>query len=198
MLTFLAGAEVDPAMFRSNLKASLLIGWFSFAAPFAGCLLLARYGLGWDRRPAEIAGIALSTTSVAVVYAVLVETGLNATFVGKLLMSSTFVTDLGTVLALSVLFIRPNWWLVPFAGASLALIVVMPRLEGWFFARYGQRVIEPEIKGAFAALLLLMYLANRAQSRRCCRRSCSAWPWPARSSGTAPPSGGSGWSRSRC
>jgi Kef-type K+ transport system membrane component KefB len=164
VLTFLAGAEVDPGMFRSNLKASMLIGWFSFAAPFIGCMLLARYGLGWGWRPAQIAGTALSTTSVAVVYAVLVETGLNATFVGKLLMSSTFITDFGTVLALSILFVHPNWWLVAFAGASVALIVVMPRLEGWFFARYGDRVIEPEIKGAFAALLLLMYLANRAQS----------------------------------
>ncbi len=164
VLTFLAGAEVDPTVFRTNLKASLLIGWFSFAAPFTGCLLLARYGLGWDWRPAEIAGVALSTTSVAVVYAVLVETGLNATFVGKLLMSSTFITDFGTVLALSILFIHPSWWLLPFVGVSAALIVVMPRLEGWFFTRYGERVIEPEIKGAFAALLLLMYLANRAQS----------------------------------
>ena len=44
----------------------------------------------------------------------LVETGLNATRIGKLIMSSTFVTDLGTVLALSVLFITPSWWLVPF------------------------------------------------------------------------------------
>ncbi len=164
VLTFLAGAEVDPTVFRSNLKASLLIGLFSFAAPFAGCLLLARYGLGWDWRPAEIAGVALSTTSVAVVYAVLVETGLNVTFVGKLLMSSTFITDFGTVLALSLLFIHPNWWLLPFVGVSAALIVSMPRLEGWFFTRYGERVIEPEIKGAFAALLLLMFLADKAQS----------------------------------
>jgi Kef-type K+ transport system membrane component KefB len=88
---------------------------------------------------------------LAVVYAVLVETGLNATWIGKLIMSSTFVTDLGTVLALSALFITPNWWLVPFVLVSVALIVVMPRLEGWFVRRYGSRVIEPEIKGVFAA-----------------------------------------------
>ena len=34
----------------------------------------------------------------------------------------------------------------------------MPRLEERFFRRYGNRVIEPEIKGAFAALLVLMWL----------------------------------------
>jgi Kef-type K+ transport system membrane component KefB len=164
VLTFLAGAEVDPGQLRATLKPSLLIGGLSFAVPFAGVLLACRYGFGWDWKAAQIGGIALSTTSLAVVYAVLVETGLNATWIGKLIMSSTFVTDLGTVLALSALFVTPNWWLVPFAVVSVAMIVVMPRLEGWFFRRYGSRVIEPEIKGVFAALLVLMWLGDQAHS----------------------------------
>jgi Kef-type K+ transport system membrane component KefB len=164
VLTFLAGAEVDPAEFRATWRASLLIGLVSFAVPFAAVMLLCRYGFAWDWRAAQIAGIALSTTSLAVVYAVLVETGLNATAIGKLIMSATFVTDLGTVLALSVLFVQPNLWLIPFVGASVAVIVIMPRLETWFFARYGDRVIEPEIKGAFAALLVLMWLGEKSDS----------------------------------
>ncbi len=164
VLTFLAGSEVDPDELRKTWRASLLIGSVSFALPFAGAMLTCRYVFDWDWRAAQIGGIALSTTSLAVVYAVLVETGLNATGIGKLIMSSTFVTDLGTVLALSALFISPSWWLVPFFGASVALIVVMPRLDDWFFNRYGNRVIEPEIKGAFAALLLLMWLGDRAHS----------------------------------
>jgi Kef-type K+ transport system membrane component KefB len=164
VLTFLAGAEVDPAHLRATLKPSLLIGILSFAAPFVGALVVCRYGFDWDWKAAQIGGIALSTTSLAVVYAVLVETGLNATHIGKLIMSATFVSDLGTVLALSVLFISPNWWLIPFVLVSVVLIVVMPRLAGWFFARYGSRVIEPEIKGAFAALLVLMWLGEQAHS----------------------------------
>ena len=164
LLTFLAGAEVDPEVLRERLAASLAIGGVSFALPFAGALLVARYGLGWDWPAAEIAAAAMSTTSLAVVYAVLVETGLNQTPLGKLIMSATFVTDLGTVAALSVLFLRPNRWTIPFVGVSVLLIVGMPRLERWFFARYGNRVIEPELKGAFAALLVLMWLGERAQS----------------------------------
>lgn len=164
VLTFLAGAEVEPVQLRATLTPSLLIGGLSFGAPFAGVLLACRYGFGWDWRAAQIGGIALSTTSLAVVYAVLVETGLNATWIGKLIMSSTFVTDLGTVLALSVLFVTPNWWLVPFVLVSVAVILVMPPLESWFFTRYGSRVIEPEIKGVFAALLVLMWLGDQAHS----------------------------------
>lgn len=165
VLTFLAGAEVDPGEFRATWKASLLIGGFSFAFPFVAAMLACRYIFGWDWQAAQIGGLALSTTSLAVVYAVLVETGLNTTAIGKQIMSATFVTDLGTVLALSALFIRPNWWLIPFIGVSTVLILTMPRLDRWFFARYGDRVIEPEIKGAFAALFVLMWLAAQADSQ---------------------------------
>jgi Kef-type K+ transport system membrane component KefB len=164
VLTFLAGAEVDSAALRKSWKASTLIGVVSFAAPFVAAMLACRYLAGWDWPAAQIGGIALSTTSLAVVYAVLVESGLNTTRIGQLIMSATFITDLGTVLALSLLFVRPTWWLVPFVVVSVALIVAMPRLEGWFFARYGSRVIEPEIKGAFAALLVLMWLGDKAAS----------------------------------
>ncbi|MQA78745.1 MAG: cation:proton antiporter [Streptosporangiales bacterium] len=164
VLTFLAGAEVDPGELAQTWRASLLIGGLSFLIPFGAAMLTCRYGFGWTWQAAQIGGIALSTTSLAVVYAVLVETGLNATGIGKLIMSATFVTDMGTVIALSVLFVSPTWWLVPFAAVSVALVVVMPRLDEWFFTRYGNRVIEPEIKGAFAALLVLMWLGDQAHS----------------------------------
>src|SRR5262249_53284113 len=60
--------------------------------------------LGWHLHAAEIGGIALSTTSVAVVYAVMVETGLNRHDLGKLILAACFITDLGTVLALGGFF----------------------------------------------------------------------------------------------
>jgi Kef-type K+ transport system membrane component KefB len=102
--------------------------------------------LGWTLKGSLIAGTALSTTSLAVVYAVLVERGLNTTQVGKMLMSATFVTDLATALALSAIFIRPNLWFPVFLLVSVAVILVLPNIAPWFFRRYGDRVIEPEIK----------------------------------------------------
>jgi Kef-type K+ transport system membrane component KefB len=164
VLTFLAGAEVDVPQFRREWRASLSIGVVSFLGPFVVVGLLAYFGLGWNHRQAEIAAIALSTTSLAVVYAVLVETGLNQTVIGKRLMSATFVTDFGTAAALTILFIKPTIWIVPFVAASIALIWGLPRLAPWFFGRYGDRVIEPEIKLVFATLFLLMWLGGRANS----------------------------------
>ena len=47
-----------------------------------------------------------------------------------------------------------------FLGVSLALILGLPRVARWFFGRYGDRVIEPELKLVFACLLLLTVLAD--------------------------------------
>jgi Kef-type K+ transport system membrane component KefB len=165
VLTFQAGAEVDVPQFKREWKASLSIGLVSFFAPFAVVGLVAYYALDWTRRQAEIGGLALSTTSLAVVYAVLVETGLNRELVGKRLMSATFVTDIATVVGLTVLFVKPTIWIVPFVVVSVVLIAGLPRIAPWFFGRYGDRVIEPEIKLVYASLFLLLWLGGRANSQ---------------------------------
>ena len=147
------------------MARSVAIGAVSFLAPFPVALAVIYWVLGWTRDQAEIGGLALSTTSLAVVYAVLVETGLNGSIIGKRLMSATFVTDILTVIGLSVLFITPNLWIIPFLGVSVLLIWIFPKIAPWFFGRYGDRVIEPEIKLVFAALFGLMYLGGRAASQ---------------------------------
>ena len=165
VLTFLAGAEVDVPQLRREWRASVSIGVVSFVGPFVAATAVAYWALGWSGDAAKIGGIALSTTSLAVVYSVLVETGLNRTVVGKRIMAATFVTDLATATALSILFITPNAWFVVFAAASVALVFGLPRVAPSFFRRFGDRVIEPEIKLAFASLLLLMWLGAKANSQ---------------------------------
>ena len=165
VLTFLAGAEVDPDDFKERFGITVAIGFVSFIGPFVVATLVAYGLLDWSTKASLIAGTALSTTSLAVVYAVLVETGLNTTRVGKLLMGACFVTDLGTALALSAIFITPNAWFPVFIVVSIALMVVLPRIAPWFFRRYGDRVIEPEIKLVFAGLFLLMVLADASKGQ---------------------------------
>jgi len=115
LLTFLAGAEIDPVSLRKHWRASVSIGVVSFLLPFVGAFAVCRWGLHWHLHAAEIGGIALSTTSVAVVYAVMVETGLNRQDIGKLILAACFVTDLGTVLALGGFFAQYGWLFVLFA-----------------------------------------------------------------------------------
>ena len=116
LLTFLAGTEIDQQVVRKNLKASVSIGVVGFFAPYLGVLLFVHFIVGWPWPEAQIAGIALSTTSVAVVYAVMVETGLNKTEIGRIILAACFINDLGTVLALGVVFAHYSIWLAAFAA----------------------------------------------------------------------------------
>jgi Kef-type K+ transport system membrane component KefB len=163
VLTFLAGAEVDPDDFKERFGATMAIGIVSFVGPFVVAFGVAYGLLDWTLKAGLIAGTALSTTSLAVVYAVLVETGLNSTRVGKLLMGATFVTDVGTAIALSAIFITPNAWFPVFIVVSVALMLALPKVAPWFFRRYGDRVIEPEIKLVFLCLFVLMVLADASE-----------------------------------
>lgn len=164
LLTFLAGAEVDPDLFREKFRESMWIGGLSFLAPFGLAVLFCYYVAGWSWNASLIAGCALSTTSLAVVYAVLVETGLTDTPIGKLIMAACFVTDLGTALALSVIFAEGNAMTIVFVLVSAALIWMGPRVIPPLFGRFGNRVIEPEVKFLFLLLFLFMYVAKLGKS----------------------------------
>ena len=161
LLTFLAGGEVDVEVVRRNVGASIGIGFLSFLLPYLGCMMAARYLLDWPWPQAQIAGISLSTTSVAVVYAVMVETGLNKTELGKIILAACFVTDLGTVLALGIVFTSFSVWLVAFTAATIAVAALLPKVGPWVFAQVGRRVSEPDIK---FVLLILFALGGFATS----------------------------------
>ena len=164
VLTFLAGTDIDPHVVKRNFGSSVSIGLMGFFAPYIGCLLLAHYGLGWPWPQAQIAGIALSTTSVAVVYAVMVETGYNRTELGKIILAACFINDIGTVLALGLIFANYNLYLLLFAVVTVVAVAVLPWVTPWIFKRIGGRASEPEIKFLFLILFGLGGLANLGKS----------------------------------
>ena len=164
LLTFLAGAEIEPDILRKYAKESIAIGFFSFLLPFLGAMGYAYYVAGWTADASKICGLALSTTSVAVVYSVMVETGLNKTELGKIILAACFVTDLGTVLALGILFANYNVWLAVFAVITTLVLVFTPGFVRWFFGFFGGHVSEPEIKLIFVILFGLGWLAAHANS----------------------------------
>ena len=165
VLTFLAGAEIDSASLRANLRASMTIGIVSFLLPFVCVWLFAQFVLDWPLHQAQIAGIALSTTSVAVVYAVMIESGLGQTPMGKTILAACFITDFGTVLALGTLFADFNWWLVVFVVVTAVMLWFMPIWTQFIITKLGAtRVSEPEVKFIFLVLFFLGGLASTAKS----------------------------------
>ncbi len=165
VLTFLAGAEIDPVSLRANLRASMTIGILSFSLPFVCVWIFAQFVLGWPLHQAQIAGIALSTTSVAVVYAVMIEGGQGETPMGKTILAACFITDLGTVLALGTLFADFNVWLLVFVVVTAITLWFMPSWTRFIIAKLGAtRVSEPEVKFIFLVLFFLGGLASTAKS----------------------------------
>jgi len=165
VLTFLAGAEIDPHSLKANIRASGLIGLSSFGVAFVVVWLFAQFVLGWPLHQAQIAGIALSTTSVAVVYAVTVEGGYSNTAMGQTILAACFVTDFGAVLALGGLFASFNIWLVVFAIVTCGVLWFMPIVTRVIVLRFGAtRVSEPEVKFILFVLFFLGGLATTAKS----------------------------------
>jgi len=165
VLTFLAGAEIDPASLKANIKASFAIGFLSFLLPFIGVWMFAQHVLGWNLQQAQIAGIALSTTSVAVVYAVMIERGLGNTAMGKMILAACFITDFGTVLSLGVLFADFSIWLLVFVVVMSIMLWYMPAWTKYIIVKLGAtRVSEPEVKFILFVLFFLGGLATTAKS----------------------------------
>jgi glutathione-regulated potassium-efflux system ancillary protein KefC len=164
LLTFLAGAELDPVVFRMKWKEASVIGLAGFFAPFLGCTAIVCWVLHWSVQASWLAGVALSTTSVAVVYAVMLELGLNQTTFGKTVLAACFINDLGTVLALGLIFAPFTYRTLFFAVVSVGLIAILPRLTPRFFAAYGSRPSELEAKYLLLFLFGMAGLAHWAGS----------------------------------
>ncbi|TMH07096.1 MAG: cation:proton antiporter [Betaproteobacteria bacterium] len=164
LLTFLAGAELDPVVLRRQWKETATVGLVAFFAPFFGCAAAAYYVLHWSVDASWLAGIALSTTSVAVVYAVMLEFGLNKTVYGKTVLAACFINDLATVLALGLMFSPFTYRTLIFVGASIAAFIVLPWVTPRFFRRYGGRPSELEAKFLLLCLFGLGGLAAWADS----------------------------------
>src|ERR1700674_3207658 len=164
VLTFLAGAELDPVVFKLKWKEAAAVGIASFFFPFVGCAAVAHYLLGWEVMPSWLAGVAMSTTSVAVVYAVMIEFGFNSTEYGKTILAACFVTDLGTVVALGLIFAPFTMKTLIFLGVGVVVFIVLPWLTPRFFRLYGGRPSELETKFLLLCLLGMGALASWADS----------------------------------
>ncbi|MGD0520499.1 MAG: cation:proton antiporter [Terracidiphilus sp.] len=164
VLTFLAGAELDPTIFKTKWRESLVIGLAGFFGPFFGCTAVAHYLLHWSVTSSWLCGVALSTTSVAVVYAVMLELGFNVTEYGKAILAACFINDIGTVVALGLIFSPFTIKTLIFIVVSVAAFAALPFLTPRFFRKYGGRVSELEAKYILFVLFALGALAVWAGS----------------------------------
>jgi glutathione-regulated potassium-efflux system ancillary protein KefC len=164
LLTFLAGTELDPRILRHNWKFAGSIGVASFVIPFIGCAAVTHYLLGWKVMPSWLAGVALSTTSVAVVYTAMREFGLTVTLFGQMILTACFITDLASVIALGLIFAPFTLNSLISIAAVAAICAILPWLGPRVFRLLGGRPSEFETKFLIFCLLAAGALAVRADS----------------------------------
>lgn len=162
LLTFLAGTEVDVKLLKNKFKESLLIGIGSFIVPFLGVFLLSYYGIGWNLLESLLTATALSETSISVVYSVLTEKGLFKYDLGKLIMVATFIGNLLTAIALSLLFMKTDINTVIFYAASAVIIYLAYKYSNRIFYSklLRNKLAEVEIKYIFLLLLGFIFLGS--------------------------------------
>jgi len=159
LLTFLAGAELEPEVIRKKLKEVTVVGLVGFFAPFLGCAAVARYILNWNPQASLLCGVALSTTSMAVVYAVMLETGFNKTDFGKGILGACFINDLGTVIALGLLFAPFTYKTVVFIAGTVFILAILPFTSRWLTRIYAHRTAAIRTKWVILVLFGLGALA---------------------------------------
>ncbi|HNR68660.1 MAG TPA: cation:proton antiporter [bacterium] len=159
LLTFLAGAELEPDVIRKKLKEVTVVGLVGFFAPFLGCVVIARYVLDWNLQASLLCGVALSTTSMAVVYAVMLETGFNKTDFGKGILGACFINDLGTVIALGLLFAPFTYKTAIFIAVTAFVLSVLPFTSRWLTRVYAHRTAAIRTKWVILVLFGLGALA---------------------------------------
>jgi len=159
LLTFLAGAELDPKVISAKKKEVFVVGIIGFLAPFLGCATFAKFILHWNTQASWLTGIALSTTSMAVVYAVMLETGFNKTEFGKGVLGACFINDLGTVIALGLIFAPFTYKTLVFAAVTTIVLILFPFVTTYLAKVYGNRTAAIRAKWVVLVLFGLGALA---------------------------------------
>jgi glutathione-regulated potassium-efflux system ancillary protein KefC len=159
MLTFLAGSELNPETLKSKFREITVVGLVGFFAPFVGATLVALYLLDWNIRASLLTGIALSTTSMAVVYSVMIEYGLNKTAFGKSLLGSCFVNDLGTVIGLGLIFAPFTYKTLVFVAATVLLIFILPPVTEFLIRKFAYKTAAIRTKWIIFVLISMAVLA---------------------------------------
>ncbi|RLG13708.1 MAG: hypothetical protein DRN71_04365 [Candidatus Nanohalarchaeota archaeon] len=145
-LMFFAGLEIDFDVLKKNAKSSMVIGSASFLVPFLAVYLLTIYFLHYSFEQALLTGIALSTTSIAIVYPMLLKSKERLDDIGKKILSAAMIVDLLSMTTLSLLFSDITIITITFIMAFAIFSWFVPYFGERLFSHYKGNAVEFEFK----------------------------------------------------
>jgi Kef-type K+ transport system membrane component KefB len=159
-LMFMAGFEVDVRRLRTTWKSSAGIGVVSLAVPFAAVFIVCYYGFGLETKVAALAGIGLSTTSLALVYHTLRDRNLLGEPIGQTLLGGATVVDVLSMVALAILLGEAGWGTLVFLIFFVPTVIGLPQAGAWLFRRYKGNVVEFELRFILTLLIGMGFMAT--------------------------------------
>ena len=159
-LMYLAGLEIDLDSLRETIKPSMTIGFLSFITPFLFVTGFSYLILDFNMQQTFLLGVALSTTSVAVVYPLMAEAGRIGSS-GRMILSAAMVTDLFSMIFLSFIFSEFTWITIALVAGMVAFTLLFPHFGKRLFKYYKGNPVELEFK---IILLIILGLTIASES----------------------------------
>jgi len=154
-LMYVAGLEIDIDLLKQNIKPAATIGSISFALPFIAVFLASFYILSMNQQQSLIAAIALSATSIPMIYSIMKTAGFSIAK-KRLILSIAMINDILSMAFLSIFFSGISILLIGLVLGLFIFAYTFPRLGKRLFRRFKGNVVEFEFK---AILLLLLGVA---------------------------------------
>ena len=145
-LMFFAGLEIDFDVLKKNAKSSMVVGSASFLSPFLAVYFITLHFMDFSYEQALLTGIALSTTSIAIVYPMLLKSKERLDDTGKKILSAAMVVDLLSMIAISLLFSDLTILTIGFILAFTVFSYFVPSLGKKIFIHYKGNAVEFEFK----------------------------------------------------
>jgi len=160
-LLYMAGLEIDFDLMREEIKPALIMGFSSFIYPFSAILILTVYFIGIEPYTALLATIAISATSIAVIYPILrSRSGGTLDESGKLILSSAMIAELCTICVWGLFFSKFSILLILFIIALFIFTFTFPFFGRKIFSHFKGNVVDFEFKMILFLILGMAMLSE--------------------------------------
>jgi len=159
-LMFFAGLESDIKLLKKNFLKALIIGFSSFLIPFILIFLVTKFIFFYSLKASLLISIALSTTSLALVYPLLKDRKMLHLSAGQILLAGAMVVDIISMFSLSFVFEGINIENILFLFMLLIFMFVLPKFGAKLFNRYKDNHIEFSIRFIIAILIAIGFLSK--------------------------------------
>ena len=151
---FFAGLETDVEILKKNFSVSMRLGLLGYFVPFLSIFSIVYFVFKYTLELSILMSLALSTTSLALVYSVLREQKIDFGETKHVILGSAMIIDMLSMLTLTMIIGHVSAEMLIYAIVLIVLII--------FTVKFGPKIIdrykgnEPELEIRFILLLLLI------------------------------------------